>query len=416
MALPLLAAPVLGRLYIPADYGPVALYMAVVNVLSVVSALQFQQGIITERSDRAARELARLCLMLGGCAALLVGLAVGVLWQPLLERTVAGRWMLLLPLSTALTGLVAGTTFLANRHRRYGWLARIQILQVSVTLGLSVLLGALGWGPKGPVIAYLAGQGAQAAAHVRVFMHLAGKPSLFGVRRLRALARKHRNFATFTTPDQFLVTLGLQLPVFSLGAMGAAHALGAFTRAQQLVSVPIALLGTAVAKVFQQEAAERYRATHNCRPLLLRTAGSLFVGGLPVCLVLFWSAPWLFEIVLGPAWREAGVLARILAPMLLLRLVVSSVAGVFMIAQRQRESFVLSSATLVIVGLSAVSSSLIHQNPREVIYVISVSFSIMYVIYLIVLYRISARRSAGGEREPGMGGAGQADGSSPPGA
>src|SRR5690606_27979339 len=139
----------------------------------------------------------------------------------------------------------------------------------------------------------------------------------------------------------------------ALGAMGAAHILGAFNRAQQLVSAPITLLGTAVAKVFQQEAAELYRRTNNCRPLLLRTAGGLFASGLPLCLLLLWAAPWVFETVLGPAWREAGELARILAPMLLLRLVVSPVGGVFVLTKRQKLSLLLSALTAAAVAASA---------------------------------------------------------------
>src|SRR5262249_37863538 len=40
-AIPFLAAPVLGRLYLPADYGVLATYMAIANILGAMSTLQF---------------------------------------------------------------------------------------------------------------------------------------------------------------------------------------------------------------------------------------------------------------------------------------------------------------------------------------------------------------------------------------
>ena len=46
MALPIIAAPVLGRLYMPSDYGALAQYMAVATLLSVVATLQFQHAMI----------------------------------------------------------------------------------------------------------------------------------------------------------------------------------------------------------------------------------------------------------------------------------------------------------------------------------------------------------------------------------
>jgi O-antigen/teichoic acid export membrane protein len=49
-AIPMLAAPIQGRLYVPSDYGVLATYMAIANVMSVLSTLQLAQGVTTERS------------------------------------------------------------------------------------------------------------------------------------------------------------------------------------------------------------------------------------------------------------------------------------------------------------------------------------------------------------------------------
>jgi O-antigen/teichoic acid export membrane protein len=74
MALPILAAPVLGRLYIPAEYGALAQYMAVAALLSVVATLQYQHAIIAERTHQSAVQAVWLCI----AASLGIGIVAGI--------------------------------------------------------------------------------------------------------------------------------------------------------------------------------------------------------------------------------------------------------------------------------------------------------------------------------------------------
>ena len=57
MIITLLLMPVVARLFSPADYGVAAVFVAVSQLLSTVSALNYQRAVILPKSDSKAGEI-----------------------------------------------------------------------------------------------------------------------------------------------------------------------------------------------------------------------------------------------------------------------------------------------------------------------------------------------------------------------
>lgn len=382
MAVPILAAPVLGRLYAPADYGALAQYMAPAAVLAVLASLQFQHAIIAEQRDRSAGQVAWLVLFSALAAAGLTALGIAALWGPVLSGTAASAWFWFLPLTVAGAGIMAAGGFLANRHRRYGWMARLQMVHVLATVAMSIALGFRGWGADGLLAAYFFGQFLQLCAYLWLLRDLrATVLPLPNAARLRVLVRRHWKYPAFTLPSEFSGQINMQAPVFALSALGADATLGAFTRARQLVSMPVTVVGQSVAQVFRREASELYRETGSCRALMLRTAGWLLAVGLVPCLLFMAFAPWLFEVYLGPAWREAGEIARILAPMLLLRVVVSPLTTVFFFTGNQVLDLKLMMGSAALMAISIGLAWLLGETALAIIWAFAIGYAAIYFLY-----------------------------------
>ncbi len=278
---------------------------------------------------------------------------------------------------------MAGVTTLANRARRYGTLARLQAFRVAVTVTGSIICGLWGWGKAGLFTGYMMGQAVNLWFCLRLWQGLVGTDRPSG-RRLRAVGLRHRSFALFTLPSELLGSWNQNFPVFALAALGAGPSLGAFARARRLAGLPVTLLGSAAGQVFRVEAAEAWRRLGSCRRQYLRTACGLFLAGLLPCIALIWTAPILFALYLGPDWTEAGTIAQILAPMLLLRLVVSPVSSVFQITGRQRLAFglVLVAAGLIATGVGL--PFLLGVSSSGIITGFSVAFGFIYCLYFTV--------------------------------
>ena len=342
--IPMVTAPVLGRLYGPEDYGTLAAYMAYALIFAGVSSLQLHQGIIAERSEVRAIGLVSACLAVSGIVALIsVLFASGLYFFVRDDPEWAGlaAWLFLLPVTTFAAGATSAIASLANRRTRYGFMARVQVGSVLIATALSVTLGYLGAGAQGLFTAYFLQQLIILAAHIVLLRTIPDFRLEVRPRRLFAIAWTHRRFAYFTLPTEFVSNFSQSLPIFALSALDATATLGAFNRARQLIMLPVNLLGASIGQVFRQRAAVQYHETGTCRPLYARTFLMLLATGVLPMLILMAIAPELFRIVLGPKWVEAGQIARLLAPMLLFRLVVSPLTSVFYFARGQVSDLLL---------------------------------------------------------------------------
>ena len=311
--LPLGAAPILGRLYVPSDYGALAAYMALAGLFGAVSTLQLQQGIIAERSETRARELVLVATLVAGAAALIAALTALAIFVGVAGSETYGdvrAWVLVLPATVLSTGVCAAIAALANRRAAYGALARIPVIGAVATVTTSILFGVMGFGANGLFTSYFLGQAVTLAVHLHVYRVIEPQRPQLRIKRLIAVGWRHRDFVRYTLPSQFLSVISLDMPVYALTATDSIGLLGAFNRARTLVLMPLTLIGGAVAQVFYQRAAEDHRRTGSCRDLYVRTGIALFLAGLPPLAFMMLFAPDLFRLVLGPNWgRPARSLA-----------------------------------------------------------------------------------------------------------
>ncbi len=387
-AIPILAAPVLGRLYRPEDYGPMASYMSFASVLGSIATWQYSQAIIVEKREASARVLVQLCLLASLLTALLA--VPFALWLAASARNVSGVWFLLLPFSVFITGIASSLAALANRWQLYHRTAFIQWIPAALSVSVSITLGWKGFAAEGLLWAYFISQLLALILGFWVVCPRFVSPlRSWSWARVRALACKHRRFATYTAPTGFISSATLNAPVFALTSLHQPESVGLFSRANQLLSMPLGLIGGAVAQVFQRRAAQDIHATGHCRPLFLKTAALLLGAGAIPTLLLVILAPTLFGWFLGPNWVEAGQVARWLAPMLLLRVVGSPLSTVFYIRGAQRLDSALSISGCLLIWGSVVMAANQIGTAKAVIIAYSIGYSIIYIPYILLGFRIS---------------------------
>ena len=109
------------------------------------------------------------------------------------------------------------------------------------------------------------------------------------------------------------------------------------------------------------------------------------VGLLPTILLAVW-APNIFEIFLGPNWRDAGEIARVLAPMLLLRFICNPVSSIYYVVGAQREDAFLTILMTFVTAILLIYFYVIYKTPLAIVIAYSIGESLNYAIYIIRSY------------------------------
>ncbi len=332
-ALPLALAPLLTRLYTPDQFGQFTLLAAVAVNLGVVACARYEYALPLEPDAQRARALLALCLRV----LLLVSLlSVPVAWW-LSRGSPASGW-LWLPAVVASAGAVQCLTLWATRAQRFGALSGARVVQYG-----GAALAQAGAGLSGPAAA-LGGHGLIAAPVLANLATLAllhrpapegGWRSLWRLPRAEwlAAAREHRSFPLLNAPHAFNGALQDTLCVLLLTWWSGDAAVGFWGLAMRCLKAPSTLVGGAVSQVLYPKLATTDRAA--ARQSVRQVMAVLLALALPLTLVLMVFGPALFAALFGEPWREAGELARALAPYIGVHFVASPLAVVTLAWQAQ---------------------------------------------------------------------------------
>ena len=349
-ALPLLLGPWLTRLYSPEEFGLYHLFAAVAANLAVVACARYEFALPLAQDDDEAAALRTLCLRLLG-ASVSISTAAAVAWA----LWVGVLWPLWLPAAVGALGLVSLATLNAVRAQRFRGLAIARVLQHGGGALAQAAAGLLQAGVSGRIVAPTAAALAAVAA--------LGWPGPARAARARWLvaARAHRSFPLLNTPHAFLGALQDTLAVALVAASLGPAAAGAWGLALRYLKAPATLIGSAVSQALYprlaaagvgataaavatgeaatQVGAEAQSGQSGCtaegRALVLRTMALLAMLAAPLVAGLWWLGPMLFTWAFGPAWAEAGELARALAVYIGLHFVASPLGVVTMAWQAQ---------------------------------------------------------------------------------
>lgn len=326
-ALPLLLGPWLTRLYSPAEYGHYTVFATVAANLAVVACARYDFALPLETDDGLAADLMALCLRV----ILVVTLATGLASAAAVAFGAMSHW-LWLPLAVASAGAAQWLTLWATRAQRFRSLAASRVTQYGGGAVLQAAAGvAHGGDAGGNAHGLIAGPALAAAAACAWLVAPApagGWASLWRVpaARWRAAAARHRDFPLLNTPHAFAGALQDTLAVAMLVAFTGEVEAGFWGLALRYLKAPASLVGGAVSQALYPRLVGTDPA--HARAAVRRVMGMLALLALPLALLLLLFGPSLFALAFGERWRDAGELARALAPYIGVHFVASPLAVV----------------------------------------------------------------------------------------
>ncbi|MET0857969.1 MAG: oligosaccharide flippase family protein [Telluria sp.] len=390
--LPLLAAPLLTRLCTPAEMGAFSVWLGVIAVASVGATLRVDTAMVLDREEQQQR----LCFGVVAYSATVLALAItlcAVAARALDVPAVRGMsWfgLLTIGMGTWLTAFTQTTLAYAASHNQFGKAAKAKVW-ASATIALSqlALLGA-GLGSNALQAGQLMGLGAGlCAAHLLLSPPRARVGLKLDAEQRNYLLR-HQAFWRFSLPSSLLNALVGQLPLFMIGIKHGVLAAGLFALTQRTLSAPISLLAASILEVFKRQAAHDFQTVGNCREVYRYTFKALALLALVPSVILFLFSPQLFSWVFGEAWRPAGELARILAPLCYLNFIASPLSYVFFVAGKQKIELLWQVALFVMTITVFLAPVSLHQSVLGY----AIGYSLLYLVYLYMSYQCSQNRLA----------------------
>ena len=382
-----LTAPVITRIYLPEHFGVLSVFVALTALLVPFGTLRYTMAIPLPRHDGAATNLAVLSGILLFCVSVfsffffwLLGPAIlGVLSM---EQLLPYWW--LLPLAVAGTGMYELLTNWAVRERAFKPLAKTQVWQQVLGATVKIGLGFLGFKPVGLLIGQIFNQAGGVLSLLRSFSEkFSANIRHVSKKRMQFLILRYADFPKFRLPSQFLMVIATKAPLLYFAWQFGAETAGQFGLAMMVLLLPVNLIGQNTGKAYYGEIAKLGRNNSDeIYKLTKKITINLFKISIVPFITLLVLGPWLFEIIFGDSWREAGVFASILAINLLTMFVANPITNALNVVGKQAYYFQINFIRLFLIIFVFSISYFLEFNP----YITLITYSLIISCHRLFVY------------------------------
>lgn len=373
------SAPVVARLFSPADFGIYGVVTAVGTWLASFACLSYFQAIPLASGRGEIRALIHLCLLL---TLALFGISLVIPWAGAdllsrwLESPSARPFLWFAPFLFLLNSLASVAENTLSREQRFGSLALFNFATTNFTRLFTIAWGlAIGTGALGLIVCNLAG-----LAAALVIAGIALRPILAGdaapACTMLQAARRHKKFPKVQMWNWVLDATSQSFPVLILGAYFNPAVVGLFVYARNIILMPRVLLSASVSQVFYPQGAREWEENQTLANSLARAMKIMTSTAVFPCLIIGLLAPVLFELAFGARWREAGVYAQILSPWMFTAIISAPVSLVLLVTNRAHLALRYNMAMLgVRVGGLALGGWL--EGPRMALFFFSLGSAVV---------------------------------------
>lgn len=389
----IISSPIITRLYSPEELGILAVFTSIVYILTVIASLKYEWAIPIAKTDKSALNIVVSCFLI---LVFYIFLITGVfflfgdsLFLFLNTEELLG-FKYLVPLGVFLLGSYQVLMQWAFRKKIF---KRITGSQITHSVGQNtskIGFGYIGWGPLGLLVAWIIGE---TIAILILFINLLRTVKEYvkeiSFRGVIHSVKRYIDFPLYSAPGQFLNTLGIQLPALIMTSIYGSDIVGFFVLANSVTNLPMSLIGKAVGDVFYSEAASLGKEDpERLLELSRKLQKKLILIAIPPLLVLLFGGPFLFSIIFGPEWEEAGKYASIMTILVFSRFVFTPISKVFSIFERQKKGFFTDLLRVVMTLVAFGSAALFTLKPSVTVLLYSILIAIVYFVIFFMAQKI----------------------------
>lgn len=317
--LPILCAPILSRLYSPADFGLYGIITSIATIIAAIAPWGFDRAIAISLSPKTAANLLTLSLSLAILTTALVGIlgyAICLAWgTPALTPEITRHFWLIPAIGLAIA-ITRAMVFWHTRTENHKTISFARVLQSCMQVSTQIATGLAFKLNAGLLYGYLAGQ-------LAFFACLAGSitsskwksvAARVSFANVRAATLGHLEFPRYRAPQQLIVALGKSGYLLAFAtAFSPIHA-GLFTLAQRVLYLPIFMIAQSIQQVFIPKAMRSHATTpEKLEQQVIHLTIAVAITCIACILPVLAAGPRLFAVVFGETWVEAGNYARLLA-------------------------------------------------------------------------------------------------------
>lgn len=377
----IITTPIITRLYSPAEFGEFTIFSNIAMILIPVINARYDLLIVNAKNDRSANILSQISF--------LISLLILLILIPILAIS---AWLypnfildfIFIIIMLFLVSLTNIFTNYLNKERKYKVLSLINVFRAGSMALLQIIFGLLSLGSLGLIIgfslSYITGITLGYKTFKKHFNIVRNKEET------KALFLENKNQLVYSTPSILLNSLSFSVVVFFIGILYTNTEVGIYGMAIRVLGIPVTIISLGLSKIFMQQANDYYIERGNFRNLLLKFSSTLVIVSIILYVPLYLFSEELVNILLGHSWVDAITVIKIVIPLFVIRLIVSTVSLSVIVLQKQQLELILQALFLIGTTVTFVISKMLNLTFLNFVSINTAVLIVSYMIFFIALY------------------------------
>lgn len=377
----IVTTPIITRLYSPAEFGEFTIFSNIAMILIPIINARYDLLIVNAKNDRIANILSQISFLIS-LIIILILIPVFIVSALLFPSFILDFIFIIIMLF--LVSLTNIFTNYLNKERKYKVLSLINVFRAASMALLQIIFGFLAFGSLGLIIgfslSYIAGLTLGYRTFKKHFNIVKDKEEA------KAIFLENKNQLVYSTPSMLLNSLSFSVVVFFIGILYTNTEVGIYGMAIRVLGVPVTIISLGLSKIFMQQANDYYIENGNFRNLLLKFSSALIIVSIILYVPLYLFSEELVNILLGHSWVDAIIVIKIVIPLFVVRLIVSTVSLSVIVLQKQQLELILQALFLVGTTITFIISKIFSLTFLSFVSINTIVLVISYVIFFIALF------------------------------
>jgi O-antigen/teichoic acid export membrane protein len=364
-----LLMPIVTRLYLPDQFGVIAVILSIIGVLNVISCMRYEMAVVLPKTEDKSYNVVALCLALTLIISLILLVSVPFVSEQV-ESWVGMKgikiFLYLVPLAVLGRGLTTTFIYWFTRKKNFAFIAKMRVILPLSANGSKIAAGLLFgssafWLIMGDILGIII----VTAIYAIFFLQSNYHQFKNSVSRqdIRAVAREYEKFPKYNSVAAITSALSENLPVFLFAYYFSAEFVGYYVLARKVLKKPLQLVAGSVRGVFFQRVADLTNKGKRTRPNLIKTTIALAATGIIPLTIIMVTGEWIFSMVFGAKWATAGFYAQILSPWLFTLFIVPPAYQVILVDQKLLNLLIFEIGLLASRAIAIISGYYISSDP-----------------------------------------------------
>ena len=351
-----LITPLITRLYLPEDFGALALFGAILMPFAIFSNMGYHSAIVVAETEVDVANIFTLNIFLTIIVAILSFPLILLKDSALLSFFHAESikdYLWLIPLSILFHGFYMSFRYYNIRKRSFGNISAAKIGRFIIDNGIILIAGFTGVASSFFLIigTFAGGVSATTILTKSFWKNCNSFFKSISSKSIIMVAKKYSKFPKFMLLTELISRISSQLPVYMLAIYFSSSIIGYYALGLRLLTVPLNFLGSNIGEVFFEKASQN---RVNNKVILNKLFMYLLFIALPIFCFLAILGSDIFFVIFGKEWVEAGVYVQILTLFMFSKFITIPASYLMLVYEKQEFSVYLNIATAFVSMISLV--------------------------------------------------------------